>query len=144
MSALLFTRLLQFRDVLHQQGSHRSMIYRQISIFVFLNLLNQFLTIFWAFWHPLFIVIFFDNIFYFLFFLRERKNVNWRITQKWVMTKKEDKVKYNPIYIIHGHTYWNIISKDSSNVSFLGSMEFIGIRRSLPNREFFFRPSFDC
>jgi hypothetical protein len=51
--------------------------------------------------------------FVFLFFLRERKNVNWRITKKWVMTKKEDKVKYNPIYIIHGHTYWNIISKDS-------------------------------
>ena len=93
----------------------------------------------------LFSLLYFLIIFFvFLFFLRERKNVNWRITKKWVMTKKEDKVKYNPIYIIHGHTYWNIISKDSSNVSFLGSMEFIGIRRSLPNREFFFRPSFDC
>ena len=31
----------------------------QILIFVFLNLLNQFLAIFWAFWHPLFTAIIF-------------------------------------------------------------------------------------
>ena len=42
-----------------QYGSHQSMIYCQILIFLLLYLLNQFLAIFWAFWHPLFTAIIF-------------------------------------------------------------------------------------
>ena len=70
-----------------QHGSHQSTKYCQILIFVFLNLLNQFLVIFWVLWHSLFTDIFFYFIFYFfVFFWREKKNVNLGITQKWVMT----------------------------------------------------------
>jgi hypothetical protein len=73
-------------NFLCQQGYHQLIKYCQILIFVFLNLSNQILTIFWAFWHPLFTVIFFDNIFYLLFFFTRKKNCELGITQKWVMT----------------------------------------------------------
>jgi hypothetical protein len=73
-------------NFLCQQGSHQSTKYHQISIFVFLNLLNQFLIIFRVLRHR---VIFFYNIFliflYSIFFKR-KKIVNWGITKKWVMT----------------------------------------------------------
>jgi predicted PurR-regulated permease PerM len=43
-------------------------------IFVILNLLNQFLAIFWELWHPLLTAIIFCYIFYFfVFFWREKK-----------------------------------------------------------------------
>jgi hypothetical protein len=67
---LLFLKL----NFLCQQGSHQSTKYYQILIFVILNLLNQFLIIFKALWHPLFTVIFFYNIFWFFcIFWREKK-----------------------------------------------------------------------
>jgi hypothetical protein len=61
-------------NFLCQQGLISQQNTIKILIFIFLNLLNQFLVIFWATWHLLFTVIFFYNIFYFfIFFWREKK-----------------------------------------------------------------------
>ena len=61
-------------NFLCQQGLISQQNTVKILIFIFLNLLNQFLVIFWATWHPLFTVIFFYNIFFiFLYFFEERK-----------------------------------------------------------------------
>jgi hypothetical protein len=63
-------------NFLCQQGSHQSTKYCQISIFVFLNLLNQILAIFKALRHPLLTAIIFWIFFLFLvFFGREKVNL---------------------------------------------------------------------
>jgi hypothetical protein len=61
-----------------QQGSHQLKIYCQILIFVFLNLLNQFLVILWVFQHPFLALIIFwihsEYLFLYVFFVWEPKN----------------------------------------------------------------------
>jgi hypothetical protein len=72
-----------------QEDSHQSTKYCQIFIFVFLNLLNQFLITFLAFWHPfftviIFLIIFFDILYFFIFFMCGDPKMGYNMKSEWV------------------------------------------------------------